>query len=312
MLNICSVFIKYGKPLLVLCWLILFSCFVVQISAEQEIWLIDTHSAPWNCATEAGFAKAIYYQWDGKRWVRSDAETFFATQSPDVPLVLFSPGYTSTVSDTVEVGMKLVRLYNTEQHYRTVFWSWPADKTRLRLRPDIQDKILVAEASGDYLAMFLQRLKPESHVCMIGFSFGNRIICDAVIRLGDAYPLGKRPIGMRIHLVLTASATDQGWMATGSRHGEVPRLAEKILILFNPADRALRLYPLLYGNGSRPSALGRFGPPLTRITPDYHSHINAVNVNSYIGGFHRTVYFLQTPVFARNMNHYLFFGTEVE
>ena len=274
--------------------------------AEQEIWLIDTHPAPWTQATKAGFTKAVYYQLVGHQWVRSDAESFFETQNPGIPLVVFSPGYTSTISDTVEVGMSLIRLYQPGQNCRTVFWNWPADKIRCRILPDIREKIAVASASGDYLAMLLRQLKPESQVCMIGFSFGNRVICDAVARLGD-----DRPDGMRLHLVSTASATDREWLASGSRHGDVPRLAEKILILYNPADRALMFYHLLYGNGSHPDALGSFGPPLSKIAPEYRDRIEAVNVQRYIGKMHQTVWHLRTPVFRQRMNDYLFFGDSV-
>ena len=270
--------------------------------AEQDIWMIDTHQAPWNCATQAGFEKTVYYQLVGNRWVRSNADMFFETQSPEVPLVLFSPGYTSTTSDTVEIGMTLVRLYKPGQNCRTVFWNWPAEKIRLRLARDIREKIAVTTANGKYMSMFLQQLKPESQVCIIGFSFGNRILCDAVEQLE-----GSRPDGMRIHLVLTASATDRGWLATGSRHGNIPHLAEKILILYNPADRALKFYPFLYGNGTRPDALGRFGPPIARISPEYRDKIEAVNVQPYVGKNHLTIYHLQTLVFRQRMNDYLFF-----
>ena len=282
--------------------LIFVASFQSRSFAEQDIWLIDTRPAPWNRATEAGFAKAVYYQLVGHQWIRSNAESFFETQTAELPLVVFSPGYTSTTSDTVETGMSLVRLYQPDQNCRTVFWSWPADKMRYRLAPDIREKIAVAAASGDYLAMFLNRLKPESQVCMVGFSFGNRIICDAVARLGD-----DRPDGMRLHLVLTASATDRGWLASGSRHGEVPRLADRILILYNPADRVLMFYPLLYGNGSRPDALGSLGPPMSGIAPEYRDRVEAVNVQPYIGKMHQTVYHLRTPVFRQRMNDYLFF-----
>ena len=297
-----SIFINHGKTLIFACLILSFAGAVPLAHAEQDIWLIDSHNAPWNHASEAGFSKTVYYRLDGNRWVRSDAETFFETQSPEIPLVVFSPGYTSTISDTIEVGMSLVRLYGKNQNCRTVLWNWPAEKVRVRLACDIRDKIAVTAASGEYMAMFLRRLKPESQVCMIGFSFGNRIICDAVEKMND-----DTPDGMRIHLVLTASATDRGWLASGSRHGHVPGLAEKILIFYNPADRALVFYPLLYGNGSRPDALGRFGPPWTRIMPEYHDRIEAVNVQPYVGRKHLTQYHLQTPIFRQRMNDYLFF-----
>ena len=302
MLNTVSFFNKIRNTIIVFCIIFSLTGIVSTVSAGQDIWWIDTHQAPWNATSEEGFTKAVYFQFDGHRWVRSDAKSFYQTQSPDIPLVVFSPGYTSTTSDTVEVGMSLVRLYRSNQNCRTVFWNWPAEKIRVRLVRDIRDKIAVTATSGRYMTKFLQQLKPKSQVCMIGFSFGNRIICDAVERLGD-----DRPEGMRIHLVLTASATDQGWLASGSRHGNVPRLAEKILILYNPVDRALTFYPLLYGDGSCPIALGRFGPPMTKIMPEYRNRIEAANVQPYVGRHHRTLYHLQTPIFRQKMNDYLFF-----
>jgi len=302
MTNVRSFFKKIGSAATIV-FLIVVSMNSNCCFAEQDIWLIDTQNAPWSHASEAGFSKIVFYQFVDNQWVRSDAESFFETQTADVPLVLFSPGYTTTTTNIIEIGMLLVQLYQPGQNCRTVFWKWPSEKLRLRVVSDIRDKIVVAETNGDYLAMFLHRLKPESQVCMVGFSFGNRIICDAVARLGD-----DRPDGMRIHLVLTASATDRGWLASGSRHGDVPRLVEKILILYNPIDRVLMLYPLLYGNGSRPDALGRFGPPLSKITLEYRDRIEAVNVQCYIGKMHQTVYHLRTPVFRQRMNDLLFFG----
>ena len=271
--------------------------------AEHDIWLVDTHQASWHQASEESFERFVYYQLIDNKWVKSDTETFYATQDPAIPLVVFSPGYTSTISDTTEVGMALVRLYKPEQECRTVFWCWPAEKIRCRLAPDIREKISVAAASGDYLAMFLRRLKAESKVCMIGFSFGNRIICDTTEKMHD-----DQPEGMQIHLVLTAAANDRIWLASGSRHGNVPQVAKKILVLYNPVDAALKFYPLLYGNGSRPDALGRFGPPTSFILPEFRERIEAINVKAYVGKNHRTVYYLHTPIFRQRMNAYLFFG----
>ena len=294
---------KYS--LIVVIGLILCEFAFSRVSASEDIWLIDTHSSPWHSASEQGFERAIYYQLVDNKWVKSDLTTFLETQAPEIPLVIFSPGYTSTMSDTVEVGMSLVRLYQKDQKCRTVFWCWPADKIRLRLGPDIREKISVAEASAGYLRLFLSRLKPESKVCLLGFSFGNRIICDAVQKLGD-----ECPENMRFHLVLTAAATDRVWLAECSRHGDVPRLADKIFVSYNPADRALIFYPHLYGNCSQPDALGRFGPPMQLIAPEYHDRIEAVNVNPYVGSYHRTIHHLQTPVFRQRMNDYLFFAAD--
>lgn len=282
-------------------------CFIVSASGtpclygNQDVWLVDTRSAPWNHADEEEFAKIRYFRLVNHRWERSDAATFFESQNPETPLVVYTPGYTSTMEDTVEIGLGLTRLYGPDKSHRTVLWHWPSEKIYPRLGRDIRTKIPVACASGEYQAMFLRRLKPDSKVALLGFSFGNRIICDAVAKLGD------NPERLKIHLVLTAAATDRIWLADHSRHGNVPKLAEKILILYNPLDRALKFYPLLYRGNYAPDALGRFGPPMQQILPEYRNRITAVNVQGYVGPKHRTVYHLASHAFRCRINEFLLF-----
>ena len=286
-----------------------FFCIIVLMSGtsclfgNQDIWLVDTRTASWNYANEQEFGKIQYFRLVQNRWERSNAATFFETQDPQTPLVVYTPGYTSTMSDTVEIGLGLTRLYEPDKTHRTVLWHWPSEKNSLCLGPDIRGKIPVARASGEYQAMFLQRLKPESKVALLGFSFGNRVICDAVSKLEV-----ENPTQLRIRLVLTAAATDRIWLADHSRHGEVPKIAEKILILYNPLDRALKFYPLLYQGNYAPDALGRFGPPMQKILPEFRDRIEAINVQGYVGPKHRTVYHLETRAFRSRVNDYLLFS----
>jgi len=283
----------------VLCVVVFFRVLCVPIRAAEDVWLIDTHNADWTCASDADFEKIKYYQLVNYCWVKSNAEKFFQTQTPDVPLILFAPGYTSTTSDTIEAGMTLVSLYNGKHNARTVFWEWPADRQFLRLSHDIRAKIPVAAASGNYVSKFLRKLQPESQICLIGFSFGNRVICDAVQNSGE--------LDLHIHLILMASATDRFWLTKQGRHADVPRFAEKILILYNPQDRALKFYPSLYGGCYRPESLGRLGLPTSQISEEYRNKIESININSYAGKYHRTVKHLQSPAFRQKMGEYLFF-----
>ncbi|MDR1382858.1 MAG: alpha/beta hydrolase [Planctomycetaceae bacterium] len=271
-------------------------------AGQQDVWLIDSHSVPWTHASETGFDRIAYYQLVNHRWIKSSANEFFKTQNPETPLVIFSPGYTSTTSDTVEIGAKLVRLYSQNHHCRTVFWQWPADRQFLCLSQDIRAKIPVADTSGQYLTMFLRKLKPESKICMIGFSFGNRIICDAVQNSGD--------LGFHIHLVLIAAATDRLWLSAHSRHADVSKIAEKIFVFYNPDDRALKFYPFLYGSNYHTDALGRFGPCLSQISEENRNKIESINANRYVGKYHRTINYIQTSFFRQRINDYLLFESK--
>lgn len=272
------------------------------LSTTKDVWLIDTHNVSWAEGTEQNFQKIAYYRLVGNRWLRVGSETFYQTQAPRIPLVVFSPGYTATRESTIEVGMQLLRLCDPDKPVRMVFWNWPAQREVLGLRRDIRAKIPIAEANARYLAMFLKKLQPESKVCLLGFSFGTRLIGDAIEQFGN-----EQPEGMRLHLVLAGAATDRHWLASNGRNRNVPRLADKILILYNPDDFRLQFYPCMYDIGYNPQALGRFGPPMSRINSDYRHKIEAVNINPQIGIRHSTLIHFQTPAFRKRIGEYLFF-----
>ncbi|MDR1290980.1 MAG: hypothetical protein LBK06_07260, partial [Planctomycetaceae bacterium] len=184
----------------------------------QDIWMITTETASWTRATDSEFDKIVYWHLTAngsrKSWERSDVETFLATQNPSVPMLIFSPGYTSKKSDTVEIGQKILGLCDSGKPIRMVFWHWPAEKVANCLLSDIRSKIPVAEANAVYMSMLLKRLKPNSKVCVLGFSFGTRLLGDAVENVGDL-----KPAGMKINLIYGGAASDRDWLAKGNRNG---------------------------------------------------------------------------------------------
>jgi len=277
------------------------------VFAAQEVWMLDSYQACWLHANEEEYAKIKTYRLENCRWVKSDQDEFHDTFDTDVPLIIFVPGYTSTPQQTVDVGMMLVRHFDPHMSGRTVFWNWPSIKKSEWIASDIRAKMPVASASSDYLVHFLRSLKPNSKVCIFGFSFGNRIVLDAVERLGD-----DRPEGLRIRLVLAGAATDRNFLARNNRNGNVPAIAEKILIFYNPLDRALLVYPFIYGNDYKPEALGRYGPPICSILPQFRNRIESVDVFSQVGVRHITAVSMDAPAFRQRIGTYFFFEGDQE
>jgi esterase/lipase superfamily enzyme len=154
------------------------------------------------------------------------------------------------------------------------------------------------------MALFLQKVKPQSKVCLFGFSFGSRIVCNAVESLRNS---GQCPDGMRLHLVLSGAATDRNWFSKGRQHGRVPEIVEKILVTYSPGDWALRFYPFMYKFPFKEKALGLEGLPLRSIDPVYRDRFENVNVNRYIGDEHKTLRHVQNPAFRNRINSYFFF-----
>lgn len=271
---------------------------------NQDIWCIDLHAVARLTADEQDFPKLKYYRWENRRWQVSDAETFFGTQQPDIPLIVFAQGYSLTTQQTTQVGLGLVRTFDPNKPCRVVFWNWYSDRGIFNIRRDIQSKIPIANNAADYLALFIQSLKPQSQVCLFGFSFGSRIVCNAAetLRKND-----RQPEGLRLHLVLSGAASDRDWFAKGNRHEKVPQIVEKILVTFSPSDWVLRFYPLMYDFQCRTPALGLEGLPMRGIAQEFRDKFENVNVNRYIGNEHKTLLHVQTPAFRSRVNTYFFF-----
>ena len=272
--------------------------------AHQDVWRVDVRPVAFLNATEQNFQKLRYYRWENNQWQLSDAKTFFDTQRAEIPLTVFAPGYSLTTQETTQVGLGLVRNFDPNKLCRVVLWDWYSDKGCKLIRRDIRNKIPIGYNSANYLAIFLQNMKPQSKVCLFGFSFGGRIVCDAVETLRKG---GQRPEGLRLNLVLSGAATDQHWFAMGQRHGRMPEIVERILVTYNPDDWVLRYYPLIYSFRSDTAALGLEGLPMRHIAPEYRGRFENINVQRFIGRKHQTLYHIRTPVFRSRINAYFFF-----
>ena len=273
---------------------------------RQDIWRIDSHAVAYLNANEHNFLKLKYYRWENNRWQPSDAETFFDTQQAEIPLIVFAPGYTSTTSQTTQVGFGLVKYFDPDKPCRVVFWNWYSERGPGNLRCDVRHKLSIISRTADYLALFLQKVQPQSKVCLFGFSFGSRVVCEAAESLRKS---GQISDGLRLNLVLSGAATDQHWFAKGQQHGKVPEIVEKILVTYCSEDWVLRFYPLMYGLRHTSKALGRTGLPMQKIDPAYRDRFENVAVDRYIGDEHQTLYHVQTPVFRSRIKGYFFFET---
>jgi hypothetical protein len=270
----------------------------------QDIWRVDLRNVAHLNFGEQHFFKLKYYRWENDQWHLSDAETFFDTQQPEVPLIFFAPGYTSTTPQTTRVGLSVVQNFDLNKPCRVVFWDWYSDRGPGSIRRDARSKFPIMNDAADYLALLLQGVKSNSKVCLFGFSFGSRIVCQAVETLRKS---GLQPEGLRLHLVLTGAASDERWFAQGQQHGRIPEIAEKILVTYNPDDWVLRFYPCIYNLRQRSAALGLTGLPMRNITPQYRNRFENVNVCRYIGDEHQTLYHVQNPAFRSRINTYFFF-----
>ena len=291
--------------LILLLFILLETQTAVAVPSEcQDVWRVDLYAVARLNASEQHFSKLRFYHWEKNRWQKSSAESFFNSQQAEVPLIIFAPGYTSTTPQTTRVGLGIVRTFDPKKPCRVVFWDWDSDRGSEPIRRDVRGKLPVVNNTAGFLALFLQEVKPQSKVCLFGFSLGSRIVCNAVETLRKS---GQRPDGLCLNLVLSGAAVDQDGFAKGQQYGNVPEIVKRILVTYNPDDWALKYYPLIYALRCRPQALGLTGLPVQNIAAEYRNRFENINISRYIGREHQTLHHVQCPAFRSRVNAYFFF-----
>jgi hypothetical protein len=149
-----------------------------------------------------------------------------------------------------------------------VAFDWPSQRVYKADSRDINEKGRRAYVAGYHLARFLQAFPAESRVCLLGQSYGGRVVPSALHLLGGGClnsqdhdpPVrlpGTRP-DLHVRAVVIAGASDRDWLDPGNRLDRALIACEALLNLYNRRDEALRLYPFLVRSGHK-RALGKVG-----------------------------------------------------
>ncbi|MEN6449574.1 MAG: alpha/beta hydrolase [Thermoguttaceae bacterium] len=224
----------------------------------------------------------------------ADAEEFRSCDSVEMPTVVFVHGNNTAASEAVTKGLYVYASICSQvgdKPFRFVIWSWPADRLR-RIAGNTRMKAVQCDVESYYLAAWLDGLRPGTKVCLVGHSFGPRIIAGALHLLGGgelacrrlpektvaAWAGGKRN---PLRAVLLAGALDADWLAAGSRNGRALSLSDQVLITCNEGDRVLRWYPHLWSRHG-PQALGLVGP----CGLDAADNVEVVDVRGAVGRIH--------------------------
>src|SRR3954471_19714558 len=149
-----------------------------------------------------------------------------------------------------------------------VAFDWPSQRVhRLDVR-DINEKGRRAYVAAYHLARFVQAFPPRSRICLLGQSYGGRVVTSALHLLGGGrlnsqsndppVPLPTLRSDLSLRAVVIAGAADRHWLDPGERLDRALVACEAFLNLYNRRDEALRLYPFLIRSGHH-RALGRVG-----------------------------------------------------
>ncbi|MGE3805427.1 MAG: hypothetical protein AB7K24_12200 [Gemmataceae bacterium] len=149
-----------------------------------------------------------------------------------------------------------------------IAFDWPSQRVFHSELRDVNEKCRRAFIAAYDLARFVQAFPPHSRICLLGQSYGGRVVPAALHLLGGG-ALSSRLLERRVSLphlcsdlhlraVVIAAGSDHHWLDPGEKLGCALPACEAFLNLYNRRDKILVWYPLLFSGGRR-RALGQAG-----------------------------------------------------
>jgi hypothetical protein len=284
-----------------------------------QLWCISSRRAAWGADESIPTLDYWRYNPSQRAWAASGLEEFLAADDPHVPTCIFVHGNRIGRDEAFDIGWRAYCSFAAHAlhgaRFRFVVWTWPSDPIPGLLK-DIRVKAARAEAHAVYLAWLVDQMNPRVPVSLLGYSFGARLTAGSLHLLGGG-TLGGRQLAVRTHpdrlplrAVLMAGALDNSALLPQSHNGRALSQVDRMLVMINPADKALRFYRLLYGLQAHKAAIGATGAAgLDGIAQT--GKVSHWNVARWVGPEHDWTRYLLTPAIVSGMRQYwLYAGDE--
>ena len=246
-------------------------------------------------------------------WQQSSLKDFLATDDPAFPTDFYIHGNAMPAGDAFANGTTVYRQLTagaaSDHHVRFVIWSWPTGMPRHHKIEAIREHSYRSDTDAWYLGWFAGQINPRVPLGLAGYSFGARVATGAIHLLGGGdlcgmhLPAEEVKDKRIVRDVLIAAAEDCNWLSPGAANSMALGTIDKMLMLNDTCDEALRFYPHL-NRCSRCDALGYVG-----LGGD-HPNVEQVDACCLVGGQHAwAAYFCNAGLVAR-MRPYLFLDAD--
>lgn len=318
---------------------------------DQDVWVFHSRTASWVHPSERQLKNISIYRLHrtGEHsrktfkasWNRSNLDAFCASSNPEIPTIVLIHGNQTSFHEGIESGFhfeqRVLRRKICDasgqtgdnnvlcgvRKYRLLIWCWPADKPAIKISlKDAKLKAFYSEKQAQYVAQVLRRFPPGSHVCMVGFSFGGRTVCEALAQIrqksrnqndlvqntdGNVF-IEPTPLhALTVRTLLLAPAVDRTQTVPQCRYGKVLSETDRTMLLYNSRDSALRWYSCIYGCRLEPRSLGREGFPAITHTQAMFGQITAFDIAAMAGKKHSFMVFFLNTALNEKMTRFVFF-----
>lgn len=260
-------------------------------------------------------------KWMMNGWQRSSVEEALPNTGNDVLTIIYVHGNFMERNNAL-VRARIVDGYlrqQTDRPYRLLVLSWPSQREKKPLR-DIFSNAESAECQSLYFAWMLSRLRQQTQVSVLGFSFGARTVTGGLhLNAGGSIPgFSQVPtcndgVIRKYRVGLVAPAIDRNWIELNGRHRLALTNVDSLVNLYNSKDPILRRFRFL-DRFARPIAAGFAGfagfegisDPRATSPLAGQSRIRQYDCGSVIGTTHsEKSYYGECPYFRMVIQHLL-------
>ncbi|NBT12245.1 MAG: alpha/beta hydrolase [Planctomycetia bacterium] len=267
-------------------------------AAVPDVWAVSTRGLPGHCRLPERLNPGVErLRPDGACWERAERAGLF--DDPRRPVMVFIHGNRYEHASARQQGLELARRSAAcgGAAVRTIVYSWPSEQQGILLK-DGRAKYERAFVEGHSLAWLLGQLDPEQPVAIVGYSFGAIIALEAFQDLAVAEHRGAgvvhswrdRPAPVNVVLIAPAIRCDA--LAPRGPYGDVVEHIDRLTLLTNSTDDALRFFPLL-DRSRRAEALGYVGMP--RFWMPAGVPFSSVDAANIVGRTHGFPHYLSSP-----------------
>ncbi len=278
-----------------------------------NLWIVRTRDCPQVMGTDPWSCLKVLHFDDEGRLVERDPNELLA-QATGRPVLVQIHGNLTTPDSALGC---LLWTHSWLDHHRAlpsdvvlVAFDWPSQRVYHTEVRDVNEKCRRAFLAGYHLARFVQAFPPDSRICLLGQSYGGRVVPAALHLLGGGSlnsQLLERPVrlpdlrsDLHVRAVVIAAASDHHWLDPGQKLDHALLACEAFLNLYNQGDKVLIWYPFLF-TGDRRRALGRVGllprdfDRLGSLAAHYAEH----DIDDWIGRDHTLLGAVAHPQIAR-------------
>lgn len=241
---------------------------------------------------------ALSGEGNSRQWVESDLARVTQPKT-DAITIFFVHG---NKVDACYARQRSMRVYRTlvrqacdDRPIRFVIFSWPAAEVNGFLN-DFRVKAARTRPVGWQLAWVLNQMPGDARVSLLGYSYGARIVGGAmhVLAGGDLSGLslgGTATTHRPMRVAFLAAATHAGWFGPNCYHGLAMHQIDRLLLLNNELDPAMRFYRFVETN-SNPQAMGLCGP--TCLSAEARSRVECYDCSRCVGRSHDLFKYMAT------------------